>query len=515
MLWTNGGAESRFTFTGADIITLALGGNDYNNQWPVMSLSVNGQVIDSQTITSPNYGLDTYQFLALGVQGSQTLRVSFNNDGGESGAQGEPGTDIDLYIGDVTVAPAKLKSGDSSDTKKDLIDILQANANEDGYVLDPYEFASLISFILTGSIPDEQLLGAAESGALNTHAGLQVEIQRLLSSDKVENHMKYFVSRWFNAEEVLDNTELEEDIAHDMIVELQEFFWHVASNQDVPFSEFYSADYSFLNKRLADHYEVSSATNSNNNYVKTPFNGERGGIPTLGVFLANRAHGDGSAPILRGVEVREDMLCHHIGPPPTLEESGDERKKKEEDAQEAMESGTLTTREFYHIGTDSQACGSCHYEDINPLGFALENFDGLGRLRDQQIAVGTENDGSPKWIDVDAEGALWDPEQHQFTNHVEKIDVDGGRELALALAETQSVQSCLVEMAFRLAVNRPLNTRARDLWDETTDRELSALEAENFACAKERLEQSLTSNNQDVLGVFEAIANLELLRFRR
>ncbi len=513
LLWTNGGVDKSFTFSETDIITIHVGGNDYNNQWPQMVVTVDGQEVAAEEVITPDYDLKVYQYVVLGLNGSNTIDIGYSNDGGASGAEGDPGTDIDLYIGDVTVAPAQLKGGDSS--VADFTAKLQSLANDSGaYVLDPYELASVLSFLLTGSTPDAQLMSAAGSGQLNSNEGVHTQIRRLLATDRAESHMKYFVTLWFRSERLNTNAALPDGVAEAMKSELQEFFWHIFDNDDVPFSEFYTADYTFLNRTLAQHYGISGANGTS--FVKTDLPSTRGGITTMGAFLSSFAHGVDSAPVLRGVHVREDMLCHHIGPPPSLAEDEGVRSQKDKEAQAATESGTLNTREFFRISTESDGCGTCHYEDINPLGFAMADFDGVGVYRTQQIAIGTEdNSDGGTLVDINAKGALWDPEIDMFTSHVEEIPVDGGRELSLALANTNSVQYCLTEKAFRLAVNRPFNVAGRDLWNTAVDRELTDVEAENFACAQEQLSKALKTSNQSLKVLFETLGNLDLIRFRR
>ena len=185
-------------------------------------------------------------------------------------------------------------------------------------------------------------------------------------------------------------------------------------------------------------------------------------------------------------------------------------------AQQAIATRMLTTREQYRITTEVDGCISCHGEDINPLGFAMEDFDGLGRHRSQQVAIGTDVDGmGTVLVDIDAEGALWDPETENFTNHDVSIPVTGAREVSLAMANTQSIHGCLVEKAFRYAVSRPINTGARDPFKDDADYELSNLEADSFACAKETLENTLRVNNHSPRAMIKALGAMDLMRFRK
>lgn len=537
-MYTNGTLVHTFSFSSPAMLTVRARGNDYNGTWPLMQLSVDGTLLAAEEVATPGYADDyrDYTYLVTGVSGDAQVSVYFGNDAGIANARGEPGTDIDLHVASVSVTPAKLKESAAQPlpTRDDFVDYLAAAANDsDAYVLDPYEFASVLSYMIVGSTPDPELLSAAESGALNSRAGVERQVDRLFASARAERHMKQFVSYWMQTHHLSKNRALGEldpevDLRDLMVTELQEFFWHIVHNPDVPFEEFYTADYSFLNRRLAEHYGIVWNGNNENQFVKTPFsaNDRRGGITTMGAFLAAYAHGEGSAPILRGVHVREDLLCQHIVPPGAIDEPEGVREMKQQAAAEAAASGTLTTRHYFEIATSSlpeaplTGCGQCHYYDINPVGAALEDFDGFGRFREYQLPEGGQPGDSLIPIDASA-GTPNNPgegirglENFQDYNEVSR-PVSGARDLAMVLSETQSVQSCMVEKAFRSVTSRPISYAAIDLINRDADREPNEFEAQSFACAAEILNTEFNNSGQDVKSLFRELANLSLIRFRR
>ncbi len=430
-----------------------------------------------------------------------------------------------LYRSEIGIPVAEALNSPLFDTQNSYLrdKLERLSSDREAYVLTPYEFASSISYLITGSTPDERLMEAAANGELDTTQGLQRQIDRLLTSKAAERQMKHFVKLWLktNVEQNTDLKALNENLGQFMLEELQTFFWHIFSRDDVPFTDFYSANYTFVNKALADHYGLRwpGAEAHRFERITMPEESRRGGVPTMGAFLASFSHGDSSAPILRAAHIREDMLCHHIPPPGTLEEEPGLRSEKAALAEAAKAERTLTTRGFYEISTLSNGptdgCGTCHFYDINPLGATLEDFDGLGRYRTEQFAVGTAEDGlGPNPVPIDAVGALWGVENYKAYDEV--VDnINGGRELSLALAETEAVKRCFVEKSLRLALNRPIKNSAQDLLNPDDDKRLAEHEAKAFACAEDTLLQALDASNADAKALFNTLINLDLMRFRR
>ncbi len=537
-LYTNGSLKHSFNFTDPSLLTVRVRGNDYNGVWPRMDISVDGVLIDMQEVASPQYANDYKEFtyVITGVNKAAELVIHFGNDASASGATGAPKTDVDLHVAYAEVVAAKAKGG-TAEVETSFVDQLNLVKNDTGaYVLDPYEFAAMLSFMITGSTPDPELMAAAATGGLNTQAGVAAHIDRMFETARAERHMKDFVSLWLQTQDMDKNKELKAldpnvDLRELMLTELQEFFWHIVNDEGVPYSDFFNADYTFLNKRLADHYGLTWNGSDQNTFTKTtiPADKKRGGIVTMGAFLASHAHNQQTSTIFRGVHVREDLLCQHIVPPGSIDEAPGVREEKLRLANAAKETGTLTTRRYFEIATLSDGpnsgCGICHYYDINPLGATMEDFDGFGRYRTQQIPEGGKA-GDPL-IDIIAASGLFleDPilqvkvegvrGLENFKDYSEESDpIYGARDLSLTLGQTDSVQSCFVEKAFRSILSRPIKNSSIDLINVSTDTALNEFEASSFACANEQLKQKFASSGQNPKALFKELGNLSLMRFR-
>ncbi|HEY7774777.1 MAG TPA: DUF1592 domain-containing protein, partial [Marinagarivorans sp.] len=502
-MYTNGTSSQQFNFPETALLTITVKGNDMDMMWPEMEVRVGDTTLGTEVVDS--YDAVTYTYLVAGQTGNQNVAIQFANDSGRE-PYGTPGNDIDLHLGDVTVAPAKLKdAGNDMDTRSAL-----EKADPDAYVLDPFEYAAALSYTFTGSTPDALLMAAAESGAINDPAVVEQHIERLLESDAVERHMKAFVETWMRVDNMYtegfhrDGAGFDDTIRSAMVEELRTTFWNVFDNEDVPFSEIYSADYVFANKALADFYGLPFNGGNENEFVKIETT-ERGGLATMGAFLANWAHPDQSAPILRGVGVREQFLCHHIDPPPKT--AVDERAELTEKVNMLLSGGTMTTRHYYGLITDDKDCASCHEHDINPLGFGLEDFDQNGLPRTTQMDLGQQG----QILDINSNGVLFGPEI--FKDIGTAIDFHGAKALSKVLAETDAVQACLSEKVFRMAIGRPTKPTARD--QLTGERGLSDTEVQDYACATQTLNTALQQSNQSPKALLKTLGTLDLIRFRR
>ena len=534
-LYTNGSLKHSLSAASPSLLTVRVRGNDFNGVWPDMNVSFNGELLGSHTVESPNYANDyqDFTYVVLGMAGAGELQIYFGNDAGATGAMGEPGTDVDLHVAYAEISAAQLIAQNDGDTEGSFSDDLASLASDSGaYVLDAYEYAAALSYMITGSTPDQALLAAAANGSLNARAGVETQIDRLFASSRAERHMKDFVGLWMQNQDIDKNKALEAldadiDLRDLMLEELQEFFWYIVSNADVPFSDFYAADYTFLNKRLAEHYSIPWSGTNESEFVKTtlPANQKRGGIVTMGAFLAAHAHNEGSAPIFRGVHVREDLLCHHIIPPGSIDEEPGIRDQKQVLADAAKADGSLTTRRYFEIATLSEGpndgCGICHYYDINPVGATMEDFDGFGRYRTEQLPEGADISAALVAVDATSGGLDKDTSEgirglEDFKNYDQtSVPINGARELSLSLSQTDAVQSCFVEKVFRSALSRPIKNTAIDTNNVSTDVVLNEFEAESFACANDQLKRVFSASGQDPKILFRELGNLSLMRFRR
>lgn len=403
------------------------------------------------------------------------------------------------------------------------------NADTNAYVLDAYEFATALSYMYTGSTPDQTLLQAAGNGGLNSETGVNSQIDRLLNTQRGREHMGRFASTWMRTDAVVDQKrpdfpEFTEQVAKDMAEEVRQLFRHVFYTSGVPFDEFYSGDYAVVNQNLARFYQIPF---NGNGWAKTGDLPNRGGIITTGAFMTNNATNERTGPILRAVRIREQMLCHHIDPPPA--NLGDDRTELELHANMERNLGMMTSRRLFEVFTDSPACAGCHADAINPL-FGVEDFDQVGRFRSTMRGLpgvsipradGTFDNsklGVPgvDGLMIDNYGEL------RGTTSAKGSDVlsfNGSKDLGDKIANLPSVRECMVINAFRYTTGLPI--APTEVFKEPNgdpkkqEPILSQEQVEDFACAKDILESEYVSSQHSAKEVFKKIGTLELVRFRK
>ena len=254
--------------------------------------------------------------------------------------------------------------------------------------LDPWELATRLSFFLWSSIPDEDLLDAAEAGQLETTAGLEAEARRMLADPKAADGFESFHLQWLGLQSIEN---LEKDpvlfpefdpaLRDAMASEPRRFLRHVFQEEGAGIETLLSAEYTFAEDRLASLYGASATTDGR---VDLP-PGERSGLLTQAGFLAVTTPADQGSPILRGKFVREHLLCQTIPEPPdSLMITAP-----------TVEPG-VSTRERFEQHRSEPVCASCH-RLMDPIGFGFDNYDAIGRWAD-------EDGASP----IDARGEILD-----------------------------------------------------------------------------------------------------------
>ena len=240
--------------------------------------------------------------------------------------------------------------------------------------LDEHALASRLSYFLWSSLPDKTLLDLAKKGQLKEELDSQVE--RMLADPKSNRFIRHFVRRWLDLDNIGSMPPSAEFIEYyrdnletAMRSETEMFFRHVL-DKNLPLREFLEADYSFLNRELAEHYGMSGVKGNDLRLVSLP-SGRRGGLLGQGAFLTASANGVDTSPVVRGVYVLEKLLGYTPPPPPP------DVPEIEPDIR-----GAVTLREQLEKHRDISTCAACHRK-IDPLGFALENFDAIGGWREQ------------------------------------------------------------------------------------------------------------------------------------
>jgi len=385
----------------------------------------------------------------------------------------------------------------------------------DASALTPYELASALSFMLTGPPPDRALLEAARADALTTRAQIEAQVMRLVDSPRGKAHFGDFVAQWFGLDAVRsvsrpDVPELTAEVKAAMVREVKEHFWYVFYDEEVPFSDFYGGDYTFLNRALADFYGVQG--DFTDAFVKTPVVG-RGGPIASGAFMAANAHAARTAPILRAVRSRQAALCHYIDPPnsPIAGEDIDAQRAAAQarvTAREAAE-GTLSSRDFYFLYTDGiDACAGCHEKIINPM-FGMEDFDHVGRRRPSAGADAVLESIHGEQKVVSLAGTLFGIES---ASDPATIEYAGAKDLSNEIANTDAVKACLVRRGFRFATGTTFHDRDLDTANRET---LSEEQRGKWSCIASRMQDALREGGDSPRAMFITLATERFVRLRR
>jgi hypothetical protein len=263
-----------------------------------------------------------------------------------------------------------------------------AAAPGSAYRLSDLDLASRLSFFLWSSIPDDELRDAAVRGALNDPAALERQVQRMLRDPRSNALVDNFASRWLELSKLagaVPDTELysefDENLRHAMEQETKLFIAsQLHDNRSVV--DLVTADYSFLNARLATHYGIRNVYG--NHFRKVTFtDGVRGGLLGQSSILTVTSYPNRTSVTMRGRWLLANLLGAPPPPPPpdipALAEAGADGHPR-------------SLRERMEAHRANPACAACHRR-MDPLGFALENFDAVGKWR-------TSSDGAP--IDASA-----------------------------------------------------------------------------------------------------------------
>ena len=296
--------------------------------------------------------------------------------------------------------------------------------------LDDFALASRLSYLLWLSLPDDELTRLAAAGRL--HAELGPQVRRMLADPKAGRFFEDFGGQWLRTRNALyapvtfKDRDWIDPLRPLMKEETDRLFEHVARS-DRDLAELLTADYTFLNDRLAAHYGVAGVTGGEFRRVTLPADGRRAGVLGHAAVLLATSNPNRTSPVKRGLFVLENLLGREVPPPPPNAGTLDDPKEGGAEPQ--------TLREQLEAHRAKAACAACHAH-FDPLGLALENFDTTGR-----------------WRDRDAGGPV-DPRTELTTGE----KVAGAADLARALVARKDVfYRCVTEKLLTYALGRGLD----------------------------------------------------------
>lgn len=342
--------------------------------------------------------------------------------------------------------------------------------------LSPHEVASRLSYLLWSSMPDEELLAAADAGELATAEQIRAQAERMLEDPRARRAVANFHRQWLELGHIETITKdpatypaYSEDLRPLWGAETEAFLDYVVFEDPAGDVEtLLTAPYSFMNAELAAFYGVSQGPGAELGaaFARVDLDpAQRAGFLTHASVLASLAKPNQSSPVHRGKFIRERLLCEIVPPPP----NNIEIKAPE------VEEG-VTTRERFRQHRDDPSCAGCHTL-MDPIGYGFEHFDGIGLWRDTDM-------GQP----VDATGEI-------LGSRGSDGPFEGAVELAHRLAESEAVRDCVVTQWFRFGYGRA--------------------EQEEDQCSMDQLRQAFAGSGHNIRALLVALTQADAFRYRR
>ncbi len=281
------------------------------------------------------------------------------------------------------------------------------------YHLNDYELASRLSFFLWSSIPDEQLLQLAGQGKLKDPKVLSAQVSRMLEDRRSKALVSNFAGQWLYLRN-LSQVKMDQDVFPKFDTTLQhafqqetELFFSAILRENRPVTDLLSADFTYLNQRLAEHYGISGVYGSQCRRVALT-DPNRGGLLGQGSILTVTSYPNRTSVVQRGKWVLENLLGSAPPPPPPDVSLVLETHSKDGKA--------LTMRQQMEMHRANPTCSSCHSR-MDPIGFSLENFDGIGAYR--------AKDGANA---IDASGKMPDGKVFTGSSGLKTLLINGHRD---------------------------------------------------------------------------------------
>ena len=345
-----------------------------------------------------------------------TLRAQYDSTAGEALPER-----VDLLIASMLMAPQFLFRPEIGEAEEAFPGIVP---------LTGYEIASRMALLIWASVPDDALLAAAAAGELRTTAQIEAQAWRMMDDPRARRGMANFLYQWADVRELATASkdpglypEFDPQMVESMMTELAFFLDRVVWEQDGSIVELLTSNETTVDARLAALYGVAHPGTDAWVDVSLPA-GERSGLLTQAAFLADKAHAIAPAPVRRGLFIRTAVLCQDIPAPPD-----------DVDTSIPDQGVAETNRQRTEAHSADPSCSGCH-QYMDPLGFAFENYDAIGRWRD------TDN-GYP----VDATGEVVQPSG-------EATPFDGAIDMMGVLTAEDDVLTCMATHLFRYGHGR-------------------------------------------------------------
>ena len=332
--------------------------------------------------------------------------------------------------------------------------ITPAREAESGHTiipLDDFQLASRLSYLLWATMPDAELAALADAGKLHEPATLQAQVRRLLADQRSRALFDGFGAQWLGLGSLESKTfdtakfpQMTTEMRSAMYNEARLFFDSIVrENRSVV--SFVDSDYTFLNGTLAPLYGLEKTVTGPEMRRVHLTDPNRGGILGMPGILATTSFPNRTSPVKRGVWVLEQVLGEHVPPPPPNVPALEKQDKNTV--------ANLTMRQRTELHRTNAVCANCH-KILDPIGFGLENFDAIGRWRDQDDTGGA----------IDAAGEL--PGGQHFTSPKELKAIIAARKDALARTLTEKLLAYALcrqlEGYDEIVVDRLMETIARD-----------------------------------------------------
>lgn len=330
----------------------------------------------------------------------------------------------------------------------------ESTENSNTLYVDEFQYANRLSYFLWGTMPDAELLQLAAAAKLRSKAEVTRQIDRMLKDPKAQAFADLFAAQWLGLREVGANPpavdlypDYDRHLETSMVGESKAFFMEILRG-DRSLLNFVASDFVVINERMARHYGIDNVRGDDFRVVALPNSVHRGGVVTQNSILTITSNGTRTSPVKRGTWILKNLLGTDPGLP--VDNVGDIAPK-------VPGIDRATVRQRLEIHRELPQCARCHSK-IDPLGFALENFNAAGQWRDQ------EGFGYKGRIEAN------DPKIDASSQMPDGTKINGVRSLQQAMLNKQDLfLRCITEKMYTYALGRELTMEDRPVVNRTLD----------------------------------------------